>query len=243
MSKSLKNKNVVMANPLVRAAQCLTLNEKRVVMAAVAKMQGVNQEITISAEEFASTYGLTINETYECLKEGVLHLRKRWVSMQIRDVDAKGRECLWIGEANWTQGAFYNKGLGSVRFKFSDYVHPYLFDLQKNFTAYKLSQASSLRSVHSWRLLELFEQQNIFDKDGYRWLKLSIDEAHHAFESGDSYKKTFGLFRKYVLETAIKELILKDNWLIEFTPIKRGRKFEMLEFRYKRNEQLALNFS
>lgn len=242
MGQSLKAKNIIMGNPLVRSAQCLTLTEKRLLMLAVAKMSGVNQEITISAEEYADCYGLAVKETYDSLKNGCRQIAKRDIFMQFKDKDAKGRERVWEGTTCWIQGYFYNKGLGSVKFKFSDYVHPYLFDLSKEFTKYRLQQAASLRSIHSWRLLELLEQQKLTDKDGWRWLKISVDEAHHAFEATATYKANFSVFSRKTIEPAIKELTLKDNWLIEWEAIKRGRKVGMLHFKFKKNEQLGFDF-
>ncbi|WP_325176012.1 replication initiation protein [Erwinia tracheiphila] len=42
---------------------------------------------------------------------------------------------------------------------------PYLCDLEEQlFTKYKLSQVGALRSLFSWRLLELFEQMRKSDK-------------------------------------------------------------------------------
>ena len=73
-----------------------------------------------------------------------------------------------------------------------------------------------------------------------RWLKISIDEFHHAMESPESYKTTFGLLRKYLIEPAVKELTEKDRWVIQWTPIKTGRKVTMLEFKFKRDAQKSL---
>ncbi|MDD0115899.1 replication initiation protein, partial [Shigella flexneri] len=90
---------------------------------------------------------------------------------------------------------------------------PYLCELEDNFTKYQLSQACALRSVHSWRLLELFEQMNT-NKENNGWLSISLEDFHHAMESPDSYKTTFGLLRKYMIEPAVKELTEKDHWMI-----------------------------
>lgn len=53
----------------------------------------------------------------------------------------------------------------------------------------------------------------------------------------DSYKTTFGLLRKKVIESAVKELQEKDYWMIEWKAIKKGRKVSMLEFKFKRSAQ------
>ncbi|WP_211488914.1 replication initiation protein, partial [Escherichia coli] len=90
-----------------------------------------------------------------------------------------------------------------------------------------------LRSVHSWRLLELFEQMNT-NKENNGWLSISLEDFHHAMESPDSYKTTFGLLRKYMIEPAVKELTEKDHWMIDWKPIKKGRKVVRLEFWFRK---------
>lgn len=62
------------------------------------------------------------------------------------------------------------------------------------------------------------------NKDNDGWLSISLDDFHHAMETPDSYKKTFGLLRERVIEPAVKELTEKDNWIIKWNPLKKGRK-------------------
>ncbi|MDK4665269.1 replication initiation protein, partial [Kingella kingae] len=81
---------------------------------------------------------------------------------------------------------------GLVKFRFSEYVFPFLFELEREFTKYQLQQAAALRSIYSWRLLELFEQMK--DKtDGSGWLSMSIEEFWHAMEATESYRANFQL--------------------------------------------------
>ena len=46
----LKRLNVVMANVVVRSAQSLTLAEKRILIAGIAKLRGKNEMVTLSAQ-------------------------------------------------------------------------------------------------------------------------------------------------------------------------------------------------
>jgi plasmid replication initiation protein len=52
--------------------------------------------------------------------------------------------------------------------------------------------------------------------------------------------KNFKDCRVGVIEPAVKELREKDGWLIEWTPIKTGRKVTALRFEFKRDPQGAL---
>ena len=231
---SLISRNVVISNYLTRSAQTLSLVEKRILMAGIAKLGGVNGEIILTAKEYADTYKVDIRTAYNELKGAVNTLMKRTLSWQITDGKKLGtRTTIWV------QGYDYFKDEGLVKFRFSEYIFPFLFELEKEFTKYQLQQAAALRSIHSWRLLEMFEQMK--DKaDGSGWLSMSIEEFWHAMEATESYRKNFQLLRKRVIEPAIKELTKKDNWLLEWEARKRGRKVVTLLFKFQRNPQGGL---
>ncbi|MGE2614653.1 replication initiation protein [Escherichia coli] len=146
---------------------------------------------------------------------------------EVSEIDVDVWKIRWLGAYK------YNDGEANVLLHFTPQVMPYLCELEDNFTKYQLSQACALRSVHSWRLLELFEQMNT-NKENNGWLSISLEDFHHAMESPDSYKTTFGLLRKYMIEPAVKELTEKDHWMIDWKPIKKGRKVVRLEFWFRK---------
>ncbi|CAI3957407.1 replication initiation protein [Commensalibacter papalotli (ex Botero et al. 2024)] len=230
---NLSKKNIIIGNAVTRAAQGFNLAEKRIIFAGIAKLDGKSTEVILTAEEYAKTFNLSLDLAYKQLKDNVENLRKRYISYQI--VDEK--ETIAKAAINWLQGYFYHNKEGYVSFRFSEYIFPYLFELQSHFTKYKLQQACALRSIHSWRLLELFEQQKQINKDGYRWLKISIDDFNHAMEAPESYQKNFKNLRVKIIEPAIKELSEKDNWIIEWKAIKNGRKVVILEFTFSHHPE------
>jgi plasmid replication initiation protein len=69
------------------------------------------------------------------------------------------------------------------------------------------------------------------------WRQIELDEFHHAMETPDSYRANFKDCRRWVVEPAVKELREKDGWLIDWTPIKTGRKVTTLRFEFKRDPQ------
>jgi len=46
--------------------------------------------------------------------------------------------------------------------------------------------------------------------------------------------------KRRIIEPAVKELIGKDGWLIEWKPVKKGRRVGAVRFTFKRNDQLTL---
>lgn len=233
-SETLSGRNVVVSNYITRSAQTLNLVEKRILMAGIAKLGGVNGEVKLTAQEYAETYDVDMSTAYRELKNAVNSLMKRYLSWQVKDGKHIGTlTCVWV------QGYKYFKAEGYVKFKFSEYIFPFLFELEREFTKYQLKQAAALRSIHSWRFLELFEQMK--DKTNEKgWLSIQIEEFWHAMEARESHKKNFSDLRRWIIEPAIKELTEKDGWLIEWEARKRGRKVVTLLFKFQRNPQARL---
>lgn len=239
--KALQAKNVVVSNYITRSAQSLSLAEKRILFAGIAKLGGVNGEVKISAKEYADTFDLSLDTAYTQMKDAAENMLKRTLSWQVMDGKKVGTlRCLWL------QGYRYYKDEGYIAYRFSEYIFPFLFELQKEFTKYQLKQACALRSIHAWRLLELFEQfrqsaDHKKTKNG--WLIMTIEEFWHAMEATESYRKNFSLLRRFAIEPAIKELREKDNWLISWETVNKGRKVVALKFKFERNPQLKLNLT
>ena len=67
--------------------------------------------------------------------------------------------------------------------------------------------------------------------------ELFLTYLHRSF---DERRKNFKELRTRIIEPAVKELRQKDNWLIEWEPIKAGRRVSALSFRFARNPQQSL---
>lgn len=231
MNTNLVEKNVVIANTLVRSAQGLSLAEKRILFAAIAKMGGKFGEVRISAAEYASAFGIDINTAYEQLKKAGEQFFNRYFTLAIPD-----KKGVWKKKIRWLQDYGYHDGMGETSLSFTSKVLPYLIDLEREFTKYKLKQACALRSVHSWRLLELFTQQSS------GWLLISVNDLSKSMDLSQSYTKNFKDLRTKIIEPAIKELTNKDGWLIRWEPIKTGRKVTQLKFEFKKDPQQKFKF-
>lgn len=229
---------ITMSHALTNAAQSLSLAEKRVMMYAVAKLDtfkfngGVNDgRVKLTAHEYAEQYDIDANTAYDQLKEAGKAIFMRYITF-FEDSRYGPIE----NNVRWVSSAKYNKGEGSVTLRFTMEVAPHLLGLRNKFTTYKLAQASALRSLYSWRLLEMLSQ---YKSVGVR--QISLAEFHHAMEAPATYKANFKDCRRWVIEPAVKELCEKDGWLIEWTPIKTGRKVTDLRFEFKRDPQGALD--
>ena len=225
---------VVMSNAVVRAAHRLSFKEKQVLMMAVSKMnprakvprRNFNPEptpvVTITVDEFAETYSIPKDAAYAQLKSACDRFYER--SIDYYGIDGERGRCRWIGEQK------YHDGKSFVTLEFYYKILPQLMDLEKEFTAYRLRQAANLRSKHSWRLLELLT--SVADKNQAGILNISVDEFAHAMEATEKQKQDFNAIRRKIIEPAVKELREKDNWLIDYSIIKAGRKVDRLKFTF-----------
>ncbi len=114
---------------------------------------------------------------------------------------------------------------GNIEFNFNKYVVPYLFNVQKRFTQYNLRIAVKMRSVYGIRLYELLKSyQNLGSK------RFELDELRGLLGAAEkSYKEKFGLFRKNVLEPAMKDIDNTDL-KVSYIEIKEGRRISAIEF-------------
>ncbi|HBV0869589.1 TPA: replication initiation protein, partial [Klebsiella pneumoniae] len=231
---------VTMQNALIRAGQGLSLSEKRLVMLAVSTLDsrkvhrvGDLPTTRITAAEYAETYGVDINTAYDQLQSSAKQLYNRSITFFEPAYKRNGKplkailvNMRWVGECR------YHEGEGWVELYWWPRLLPYLTGIRKQFTSYQLQQASALRSVYSWRLLELLLR---FESTGMA--EYTIEDFAASMDATEKQKADFSKIRTKIIEPAVKELNDKDGWLIEWQPIKAGRKVAKVRFTFKRDPQ------
>jgi plasmid replication initiation protein len=108
--------------------------------------------------------------------------------------------------------------------------------LKRQFTTYQLQQASALRSIYSWRLLELLMR---FQSTG--WAEYSIEDFATSMDATEKQRANFNNIKRRMIVPAVKELTEKDGWIIQWQPIKAGRKVKAIRFAFVRDPQLRLS--
>jgi plasmid replication initiation protein len=193
----------------------------------------------VTASSYAETFGLDIETAYEQLQESANVLHSRTITFYTPAGPRKGKPLPPTRhKMNWVGRSSYQKGEAWVEIAWWPEVVPYLTGLTEQFTTYKLQQASTIRSIYAWRMLELLTQ---FEKTG--WLEITVDNFAEAMGASDGQRANFAKMRIQVLEQAIKELTDKDGWIIDWSASKRGRRVHSLRFEFKRDEQLSLELT
>lgn len=237
---------VTMSNALTRAAHGLTLAEKRIMAIAASTLDsrrplgpGEAPKTRIMAADYADTYGVDMDTAYRQLREGAKNLFRRYVTFYTPAHKRNGKP-LPPTENNirWAGRCTYHKGEGWVEIAWWYEILPHLFGLQRHFTTYQLEQASALRSVHSWNLLKLLMR---FESTG--WAEYAIEDFAVSMEATEKQRANFAKIRTKIIEPAVTELVQKDGWLIDWKPIKAGRKVKAIRFDFYRNPQGRLDLS
>ena len=229
---------VSMSNSLIRAAHGLTLGEKRIIVSILSQIDSKRRpkidempSFRLSAIDFADTFSIDTNTAYTQLTQASKKLLNRQILFHDPAWIRKGKP-LVLTRMNWLASVKYHDGQGWIEMVFNPQMLPHVMDLRKNFTSYKLQQTSALRSVYSWKLLELLMRFH-----GTGWAEYTIEDFCASMEATEKQQSNFNNIKRRIIEPAIKELVSKDNWLIEWKPIKAGRKVTALRFIFKRNPQ------
>lgn len=235
---------VTMSNALTRAGHGLSLSEKRIVMMAVSRLDSrkpvlsttVVPKTKITAAEYAEAFEVDMNTAYDQLKEASKHLYNRSITFYEAAHRRQGKPLAPTKvQMRWVGSVKYQEGEGWVELAWWPDLMRHLMGLKQQFTSYQLQQTTALRSAYSWRLLELMLR---FGEEGRA--EYTIEDFATAMDATEKQRENFAAIRRKIIEPAVKELIEKDGWDIQWRPIKAGRRVAKVRFDFKRQEQLRL---
>ena len=219
---------VTKSNHLVEAGYKLSLNEQRLVLIAISKLDGRKpiprgNDFIVTAQEFSSMFGIPMKQAYENLDNAASRLYER----DIKTYDGKNntRE-----RFRWVDGVKYWDGEGKVTLSLSNKIIPYLTLLHTQLTSYDLKQISNLNTSYAIRFYELMVQ---FRTTGERWMKL--DTLKERLELQDQYPRFFDL-KKRIINPAITEINNSTNLKVKWNTVKKGRLITGIEFYIQENK-------
>ena len=213
------------SNLLITASYSLSLNQKRLIETAIAKIKwedGVPNEILITADEYADAWGISQNSGYEALKKAANELiRESLILPKMSNGE--------VWEINWLSKKAYADRRGYVKIVFTEDLKPYLQNLNKGYyTNLRLTELRPYKSLSSMRLHEILMQ---FKETGFR--SLSVESLRDFFRMKDKYPK-FADFRRYVLERSRQDVEKHSGYEIKITPVKKGGKYYLVNFTFTR---------
>ena len=227
------SRSVTQDNALIIASYAMSLNEKRLLMTAIAQLDPTSHawkercvDVTVLATDWAKTFGISRGVAYERLRKSAADLYSR--SLRIRGDNTNGTEIRWIS------GQEYSAKEGRVTITFAGKILHYLTGMIDEFTSYDLLGVAGLKSTHSVRLYELASQ---FKGTGWRYIEL--DELREMFCLDGAYRDWRDL-KKRVIDRACKELTAKSDLDVQYEPVKRGRTVHAIKLKIAQKEQRDL---
>lgn len=219
------------SNFLVEASYHLTLQEQRLILVCLAKLDSrgdVPKETIILASDYAQLMKIDIKNAHRELYKAAEKLYNR--SIVVSD-PKKTEEFRWIQKK-----AIYHQGEGRVTLTWSDDVLIYISQLKQRFTTYRLSDVADLGSTYAIRLYELLMQFNTTKER-----KISLIKFKSLFNLEDKYL-LFRDLNKRVIKPAVKEINQSSNLIVFYNVIKEGRSVVSLQFDFEEKKQRSFSF-
>jgi len=223
--ESVKNKLIVSKdNQLIRASYELSLSEQRVILLCIANLDSRankpnHHEFTISADDFSKTMGTAKENAYRDLKIAVNKLYGRDIYFDdVGDIEGKG----W----KWLYSKEFNKTTNSAVININPKLFPFLFELKKKFTSYRLRDVSKFKSSYSIRIYEFLIQ---YKKNNE--LVVEVDWLRKKLQLGEKYPRTSDIKKKIVIP-AVEDINAFSNISVTYEQIKAGREISQFVFKY-----------
>lgn len=219
------------SNALIEASYKLTLQEQRVLLMCIGKLNPQDEQpekkFQLTANEFFLAFPDMGKENAERhLQSAIDRLWDRSIIINWKD---KKEEIRWI------QGrAKYFTGEGKIELVFSDLIMPYLTQLKGQFTSIAVKNVSALKRTYSIRIYELLMQ---FKKTGDRLI--SVDDFRSMLGLEEKYSQ-FKRLNDDVIKPAIQELNEKSDLMILVDTVKKGRRVVALHFQFKEDKQIKM---
>lgn len=225
---------VYKSNAIVEAGFKLSVAEQRVILSCIGQIKrnqkiSSNNTYSISAVELSQLTGSSISSSFRDLKNVVNRLFDRYVIIKNGPNGDKRKEIL---KTRWVQSIFFIENEARIELRFSSDMIPYLNELTKQFTKYKLSSVVNLETSYGFRFYEFMCQ----------WLKVGkreflIQDLKDILHIGNKYPAIKD-FKLRVLEPAIKDINKNSDLWVKWSQRKTGRKLTHLVFEFGlKNEQ------
>jgi plasmid replication initiation protein len=223
-----QNLTVYKANQVVEAGYRLSLNEQRVVLACIAKVQSkeallVTDQFELSAKDFANIFSVSDDRAYHALIEVAESLFNRYV---IIDKPFPDRPRVKRLKTRWISSIYYMTDDGKITLTFAKDMLPYLSQLKGQFTKYELKHIGNMTSIYGVRLYELLMQ---WKTTGTRTIE--IDWLKKQFEIEELYPDMHNL-KKRIIDPAVKDINTHSNYQVTWTQGKTGRRVTHLTFTF-----------
>lgn len=199
----MKNNLVAKSNDLIIASYELTRNEQRLLLACISQINSqpnaseitMQDEFVVTTEQMKELYkDSSKDNVYRDLNVVANNLFEREVKIALPD-----NEML---RTRFVSSVLFQPEKSQITVTFAQKILPYLTQLKKNFTRYRLADTVELTSIYAIRLYEMvvcWQGQN-------RWSEtIDLGEFRYMMGCVGKYKQ-FGQLRQSVIEKAVEQI-------------------------------------
>jgi len=221
----VENAMVTKHNQLIEARYNLNLNEQKIILYAVSKLDSIHQKefniIEFDIDDFTELLGTT-KQRYTEIKKIVKNLMKKQVEIETEKENLV---------ANWVSSLKYIKSEGKILLEFSVQLTPYLLQLKNCYKSYKLKNVIHLKNKYAIRIYELLKQyENMKSKER----TIDLEKLKIILGCENQYKR-FTNFEDCVLKPSRSEILKHSDLCFEYEKIKDGRKIIAIKFKFEKN--------
>lgn len=208
---------VVKSNKLIEARYDLNLNEQKIILYAVSKLDRNKDKFNLLQLEVKEFTGLidTSPKRYSEIREVIKSMLDRKLI-----INTEKSELMM----HWLSSAEYLKDSGIIELEFSEKLIPYLLQLKQQYTQYELKNILYLKNKYAIRIYEVLKQ---YQKIGNR--EFDLEKLKEIIGCKNKYDD-FRNFKKKVLDVSKKELCEHTDICFEYEKISKGRKIVGIKF-------------
>jgi hypothetical protein len=213
-----QNKFVTKSNKLIEANYKLGVVEQKVILCLASNIQPTDSDFktyTLPIKEFTNLLGLKGKPKYTELRKITKDLMQKVFEIRINKK---------VIQVAWLSYVAYNESEGTIDIRFDPFLRPYLLELKREFTSYKLENVVQLKSSYAIRIYELLKQYEKLQERTF-----FLHELRALLGVKDIYP-AYGNFKQRVLLPAQKELRKKTDISFELEEIKNGHRVEKINF-------------
>lgn len=228
--------NTVAANDIIKGKQSMTLQTARLIRLLVTQIAERDRDL--------KTYTCKITDLAKFLNIDSSNLYR-----DIRGIcECAMKSVVYIGTGNpkepwelfhWLSTAKYD-GEGTLTLRLSDEIKPYVLELEKWFTQYKLKNILEFNSYYSIRLYEIIKCEDGATGNMQSELEFEIEELRQYFGCENKYK-LFTDFKRNTIEVAVREINEKSDIYITPTYRKHSRAVTSVSFEIHENYRRFAN--
>ena len=209
---------VTKSNKLIEANYKLGVIEQKIILCLASNINPSDsdfQTYKFAIKEFHKLLGLKGTPKYTELRQITKDLMQKVFEIRI---DKK------VIQVSWLSYVAYNETEGTIDIRFDPFLRPYLLELKREFTSYKLENIVKLNSSYAIRIYELLKQ---YEKLHERTFLLA--DLRKMLGVEDIYP-AYGNFKQRVLLPAQKELQKKTDITFKIEEMKIGRRVDKIKF-------------